>query len=171
MTDQFFDAIASNLNRLPDSASVMAYVDGIFAATNAQVQRFTRHRWITVTGDYQTAGAADWRPDNNFDLARYVDGRQGMNCRARVYVPRAWARQALNALGFPHSGQLWQYPGLVWWIPTLDGKKWTPNQLAASLAAFDAPIPARVLWGNQWTQIPQLGGNAYADQSSLYMAW
>jgi hypothetical protein len=168
---QFYDAIASNLHTLPDSASVMAYSDGFYAAIPSQVARFHRVRWITVTGNFETSGAADWLPDNRFDLAAYVSGRKVMNCRARVYVARSAARHALNVLGYPHGGELWTYPGLVWWIPTLDDKMWSPDGLAQSLKDWDAPIPAGSLWANQWTQIPSLGRAATADQSSLFLPW
>jgi hypothetical protein len=172
MPEQVYDAIAGNLAHLPDEASVLAYSDGAFAANAEQVARFHRVRWITVTGDYTRAGAADWLPDNRFDLARYVAGRLNMGVRARVYVARAFARIAMNALGYPHAGQPWADPRVLWWIPTLDGKEWTPDALAASCAAFDAPISAGKLWANQWTQLPSLGNpSAYADQSSLFLPW
>jgi hypothetical protein len=172
MSEQVFDAIASNLAHLPDRASVLAYSDGRFAATRAQVARFHRVRWITVTGNFATSGAADWLPDNTFNLEKYVAGRVGMGVRARVYVARAFARQAMQVLGYPHRGQLWDNPRVLWWIPTLDGKEWSPAALAASCAAFDAPIPADKIWGNQWTQVPRLHDPAaYADQSSLFLPW
>jgi hypothetical protein len=150
----------------------MLYRDGRFAAFQ-QPHQFARYRWITVTGDYRHAGAADWLPDNRFDLAEYVDGRRQMGVRARVYVARSKARAALDALGYPRAGHLWTYPGLYYWIPTLDGRPgWTPQSITADLATnWDAPIPAGRIWAIQWGQEPELGAGAAYDVSNLFGEW
>lgn len=167
---EFYDSAEWHQRPAPGSAA-MLYRDGIFARFQ-RADPFGRVRWITVTGDYRTSGAADWLPDNRFDLARYVAGRQEMQARARVYVARVAARHALNVLGYPHRGQLWTYPGLFWWIPTLDNFIRTPGQLADDLRAhWDAPITPGAIWAQQYGQVPQLGADAAYDVSRLFLPW
>jgi hypothetical protein len=155
----------------PAGSWAMLYRDGVFARFQ-HADMFERVRWITVTGDYRTCGAADWLPDNRFDLARYVAGRQEMQARARAYVARVAARHALDVLGYPHRGQLWTYPGLKWWLPTLDDVLRTPDELAADLRAnWDAPIAPEDIWAQQYRQYPQLGKGAAFDVSRLFLPW
>lgn len=159
----------------------MLYADGRFRSLQ-QPHRFQRYRWITVTGDYRSAGAADWHPDNDFDLAEYVDGRMHMGVRARVYASRSRMRSALDVLGYPRAGHLWAYPGLSFWVPTLDNKPgWTPETIAQDMITnWDVPpgaIPPRRVWAIQWGQGPEFGGQppppaqAAFDISNLFGEW
>lgn len=172
---------------IPADLAAVLPIDGNFAAPPAAAARFPRVRWYTVTGDYRHAGAIDWELGNPCfnagSLRRFVRGRRAMGVRARVYVDRADAREALDALG---PGLL-SYAALLWWIPTLDGKRWTADELAGDLAAnWDAPIPAGQLWANQYvtmtpagpvTEMPRQArirearaGGAY-DVSTLFERW
>lgn len=174
---QFFDA--EDWRNIPPGSDALLYLDGDFAApADALVQlRLRRHRWLTVEGDYRRAGAIDWEPGNPCftpaGLRDYVAGRRSISCRARVYVQRSLVSQALAALDDPEGpGDLATWPGLLWWIPTLDGIERTAAQIVADLAAhFDAVLPVSSIWGQQWTQIPRIGPAAVADQSVLLGTW
>ena len=156
----------------------MLYADGGYAApADAPAQlALSQARWITVEGNHQVAGAIDWEERNpcftDQALADFVAGRRSMGARARVYVQRSLVSRALAALDASETDDLATYPGLLWWIPTLDGREWTAGELQADLAAnWNADLPLATIWANQWTQIPQLGPNAIADQSTLFGTW
>lgn len=173
---QFYDA--SNWRNIPRGSAAMLYIDGDYAApADAPAQLALSHaRWITVEGNHQTAGAIDWEEFQpcftDQALADYVAGRKSMGARARVYVQRSLVSRALAALDASEAEDLATYPGLVWWIPTLDGREWTAGELQADLAAnWNADLPLAAIWANQWNQIPHLGPNAKADQSTLFGAW
>lgn len=168
---QFYDA--ADWREIPDGSHAMLYMDGIYAVPPNAVDVLHTAHWhfITVLGS-PAAGACDWLPDNSFDLAAYVAGRKARDNRARVYTPRAYLRQALLALGWPRAGHLWAYPGLFWWIPTLDDVQWTAESLSINIGRYwNADIPADRIWGNQWTQQPEIGPAAVRDQSTLFLEW
>ncbi len=167
-----FDDSATEAN-LPSGQRVMLPVDGRFADTAASAARFSAVRWYTVTGDYRRAGGIDWETGNPCftpaGLRGYVRGRRAMNVRARVYCDRADAADAVRALFDGGHGRLLYYPGLCWWISTLDGRVWTAQDLAEDLAKnWDAPeITADKLWACQY----QGGPSAPLDKSVLFGAW
>lgn len=173
---QFYDA--ANWRNIPHDNAAALYSDGTYVAPPDAVSilRLTAVRYITVTGNYQAAGIIDWEDGNpcftNQGLTDYVAGRKSMSTRARVYVQRSLVSRALDALADAPGGSLATYPGLLWWIPTLDGHQWTAAELQADLAAhWNANLPVDTIWANQWTQIPQLGPGALADQSTLFGTW
>jgi hypothetical protein len=174
---QFYDA--ARWPNIPHGSDAMLYFDGSFRAplSAPSVLGLNRYRWITVLGDYHHAGAIDWEPGNPCftpgALRAYVAGRRDMGARARVYVQRSLVSAALAALDAPEGpGDLATFPGLLWWIPTLDDHQLTAVQLQADLADhWNALLPLSALWAQQWTQIPELGAGALADQSVLYGTW
>lgn len=124
------------------------YSDGKYAASVADTKRFSRVRWITVTGNWKTSGIADFEKGNPvFDkpdaLRAWVAGRIAMNVRARVYTDRTnlpVVRERLDGLEY-----------LVW-LATLDNDKLKPDYTE-----------------NLWAV--QFDGNADYDTSVLYGEW
>ncbi len=168
---QFFDA--ANWQNIPRDSWAMLYRDGQYSVppNAASILGLARVRYITVTGWWQACGAIDWEPGNPcFNpaaLRAFVRGRRSRNWPARVYVEREYAAEAWNAL----SGYT-SWPGLFWWIPTLDGHEWTAQELADDLRQnWDAPIPVDRIWANQWNQEPVIGPNAVRDVSNLFLNW
>lgn len=160
MIEEFGDS--ADWRNIPEGWRAILPVDGEFAAPRTAVTRFSHVRWYTVTGDYRHAGAVDWEPGNPCytpgGLRRYIRGRRSMNARARVYLDRADASEAIAALRDYGHGELLSYPGLLWWIATLDGKRHTPAGLAAELAAgWDAPIPEAQIWADQYVTMTVAG--------------
>ena len=86
-----------------------------------------------------------------------------MNVRARTYCDRANAADAVRALFDDGHGKLLGYPGLYWWISTLDGVEWTAQNLAEDLAKnWDAlEITADRIWACQ-------NKTGAVDESILY---
>jgi len=185
MTDFYDAAIWSHLPS--PGTDLMLYQDGEFAVPPDAIRELRPARWhgITVTGD-PAWGAIDWEPRNpcftGAGLRGYVRGRLGrrrageVSTRARVYVEMHQAREALGQLGYRDGLEWFRQPPLVsyplWWIPTLDGKLRTPEELAAELAGiWDAPIPVSALWGQQYTQLPEIGPVATVDVSRLFGEW
>lgn len=170
MDEQFFDA--ANWPAIPRGSSAMLYQDGQYAApADAPAQLgLQRARWITVVNNYRRCGAIDlfeqpwWSPAL---LRSYVRGRRAMDARARVYTDEAAAAEQVAALRDSPGGQLLAYPGLVWWVATLDGRQLTADQLAAELAnQWDAPeITADRIWAHQRANVREY------DESDLFQAW
>lgn len=167
---KFYDA--AHWAGIPPESYAALYRDGEYAAplTAPAQLRLTGHRWITVTGDYRNSGIIDWEPGNPCytpsALRAFVRGRRRMGARARVYCDRADAAEALDAVMAWLGGDLGIYPGLSWWIATLDNQNWTAETLSDELAArWDAPIPAGRLWANQ-----NVRGTDY-DTSTLFGDW
>lgn len=172
----FYDA--ARWPSIPHGSAAMLYLDRGYAAPADAPQQLglAAWRWITVTGNAKGAGAIDWEEGNPcftpWHLASYVAGRKAMGCRARVYCQRSLLSAALDALAGALGGSLATYPGLLWWIPTLDGRRWTAAELAADCAAnWNAALPIDTLWACQFDQIPALGPAAVADVSQLFGTW
>lgn len=172
----FYDA--ADWRNIPRGSAAMLYRDGDYAApvTAPADLDLTAWRWITVTGDYVNCGAIDWEPGNPcytpMGLASYVAGRKGLGKRGRVYCQRSLLSAALDALADSPTGNLATYPGLLWWIPTLDGRRWTAIDLARDCSQnYNAALPVATLWACQFDQIPQLGPAAVADVSELFGTW
>lgn len=161
---RFFDSARPWL--IPGGSWAAAYHDGLYIWPASQALRMARLRWITIAGDARNCGIADFEPGNPvFDqpgtLYGWAHGRIAMDCRARTYTDRANAAAALAALGGLHED-----PHVEWWIATLDGRPWTPAELAADLAAnWNAPIPADRIWACQNDR-----GPGY-DTSRLFGPW
>jgi hypothetical protein len=144
----FYDSVAPQL--IPEGGPACLYYDGIYAAEPAAADRFKAVRWITVFGDYEHCGIADYETGNEVyskpgAIEAFVRGRMEMGKRARVYCNRvslAEVRQRLE--------------GLDWllWIATLDGDQLSPSY-------------ATNLWAVQYAG----GVNATFDISVLYGAW
>lgn len=173
---QFYDA--AYWRNIPQGSSAILYLDGRYAAPPSAptVLALAEVGWMTVTGDANGAGSIDWEAGNACftpnGLAAYVAQRKAMGKRARVYVQRSLVSAALAALDQSEAQDLATYPGLLWWIPTLDGREWTAAELQHDLATnWNANLPLATIWANQWTQIPHIGPGALADQSSLFGVW
>ena len=159
---EFEDAVSTG--NIPAGKYAALYLDGDFAATEADAARYPHHRWITVLGD-PAASCGDYEPGNPlYDepgrLRKWADGRQAIHGEhVRVYCDRANAAvAALAVAGIPHE----------WWISTLDGKRWTAAELAADLAAnWHVVIDPAHIWANQY----QGGIHAATDTSDLFGTW
>jgi hypothetical protein len=144
----FYDS--TQPDKIPARAHACLYYDGDYKATPEQAARFTAVRWITVLGDYEHCGIADFEAGNAVfskpgALRAFVEGRNHMNVRARVYcdlsnLPKV--RAELEGLDY-----------LVW-LGTLDG-----NKLSAGYTGG--------LWAVQYAG----GVNAPMDTSVLYGVW
>lgn len=172
----FYDAVT--LANYPHGQPGCFYGDGDFATTPGAVGAIVNPpeaRWITVTGNPEVGSIVDGRPDNFLSPGRmraFVRGRRAINTDAIIYAPRAWVAEWLSVLNDFGHGELGKYGKLFWWIPTLDGRQWTAEELAADLADnWQADVPADRIWGNQWNQLPQLGPGAGTDVSSLFLPW
>jgi hypothetical protein len=143
----FYDSTDPSM--IPEGGPACLYYDGDYAAHAGAADRFKAVRWITVTGDYEHCGIADFEPGNPVygpgRLIDFVRGRMQMKKRARVYCNRVDLPDVRNLL-----------EGLDWllWIATLDG-----DQLSASYATN--------LWAVQYAG----GVSAAYDTSVLYGAW
>lgn len=141
-----------------------AYADGEHRATGRQVARFPNLRWITIVGDpsVRIADAEPLNPvwDNPRSLRSWAASLQAQDRGTPiVYVQRSLAAEAILRLDGIR---------VHWWIPTLDGKDWTAEDLAADLAAnWDAPIPASRIWANQNIN----SESPVYDRSNLFLGW
>jgi hypothetical protein len=141
----FYDSVTPSLIPGPN---VCLYYDGEFAASASQAKRFKAVRWITVLGNWQECGIADFEAGNpvygqSGKLREWVQGRANMGARARVYCDRSNIPLVQEEL----KGLSW-----LWWIGTLDGDKLSPSYLPG-------------MWGVQYT------GNNRFDVSVLYGEW
>jgi hypothetical protein len=164
MTDGiiFYDSAAGEF---PDDAEYVAlYVDGDYQYHEGRT--FPNEHWITVLGDPKVL-VADYEPGNLLfsapgALRTWADRRIAMHRRAVVYCDRADLHQAHHELGAIVS----TYPGLLWWIPTLDGGQWTAQSLANDIAAhWGVWIPPSRIWANQ-----RLDAGTW-DESDLFGVW
>ena len=157
---EFEDAV--NTGNIPAGQYAALYRDGRYAATEADAARYPHHRWITVVGD-PDAGCGDYEPGNELyeapgRLRAWVEARHAAGKRARVYCDRADAARAAAAVaGVPH----------LWWISTLDGKRWTAAELVAELERFGVTISPADLWAVQF----EGGVTAGHDTSILLGEW
>lgn len=174
----FYDA--ADWRQLPHGQVCLFYADGqpggFNIPTPAQMESVEApdSRTITSRGNGRIASILDGRPDNNVDdptVRAFVRERVVAAEDAIIYTPRAFVHGYQRALFDAGTSQrLYDYPGLYWFIATLDGREWTALELAQDLAAnWDALLnPARI-WANQYDQIPQLGPGATADVSRLFL--
>jgi len=139
---------------MPEKSNVMVYVDGRYAVNPADpvLKRFAGVRWITVLGNYDDAGAADYEYGNHIysqpgALRTWVQGRAARNMRARVYHNRSDTGKVLAEL----YGLEGRYEN---WVATLDG-----NKLSAGYLPH--------MWAVQYAG----GVNAAYDTSILYGEW
>jgi hypothetical protein len=164
MTD-FFDSARWGL--IPSGSDVVLYWDGKYATPPAQATRFGKVRWNTVLGGSAVAahaGACDYEPGNAvYEIAGRLRSwaleRQAMNKRSRVYVGRNHIRQAHSLVG--------DIPGVVYWVPTLDGKRWSAAELIVSIAGAGVELAEGRLWAVQFAG----GMTAKWDESILFGDW
>ena len=172
---KFYDS--SNAANYPHGQAACFYGDGRFAVTGAEVAAIgpPEHRMITVTGDGNRCSIIDGKPDNPLTPAQvrgFVRERKGRQQDAIIYCPRSWVAEYQAVLADFGHGDLGGYGGLYWWISTLDGVQWTPQTLAANLAAeWDATVDPSRIWAVQNNQLPEIGPGALVDQSELFLAW
>lgn len=161
----FFDSASYTFP--PGAEYVCLYGDGRYAFTGDPAQWQHRH-WITVLGnprffiaDYEAGDSVYSRPGA---LRDWADARLAARKAAIVYCDRANLHQAHDELG----AIIGTHPGLQWWIPTLDGRRWTSQQLSNDIAAqWGLWIPPSRIWANQFGQ----GGQGAYDISDLFGAW
>lgn len=131
--------------RIPEEFTVppqagAAYVDGRYAWSKAQRDRFGLHISITTDpasgvmvaelaravdlefGDYTASQASQF-------IQERIDSTHWGEKDATVYCSRDKLRAFLDA----HGGEPPR-----WWIATLDGKPWTPQTLAEEIATVEA---------------------------------
>lgn len=163
---RFYDS--ATWSAKPDVFSYVAlYADGRYAVAGSDpITRVPHRRWITVTGDMPHAGIGDYEPGNSLF---HEDGKLRIWASMRlaehrsvpiIYCDRANLHLALNEIG--------RLPRL-WWIPTLDNREWTPDELSDNIAQeYGIVIPPYEIWANQFTDrsgefdISNLFGNFYA---------
>jgi hypothetical protein len=170
---------AFNWRNLPRGRYLCVYGDGApeSVPTVADIGHLapTDHRVITVTGNYRIASIIDGRPDNNLSDAvtrGFVRGRKAQGMSAIIYAPRAFVAENQRALSDSGAARLLEYERLWWWIPTLDGRQWTPAELSQDLAAhWGALVEPDRIWANQNDQLPHLGPGATVDVSTLFLAF
>jgi hypothetical protein len=171
----FYDA--TDIHNYPHGQDACFYGDGLYRATAADIESVAppQHRLITVTGDGRTCSIIDGRPDNQLSPAQvrgFVRERKGASQDAIIYCPRGWVAEYGAVLFDWGQGELANYPGLFWWLATLDGIRRTPAELAADLAAnFNTHINPDRIWADQWTQIPAIGEDAKTDVSERFLPW
>lgn len=148
----FYDSTKPSL--MPFGSHALVYVDGRFSVspTDPALKRFNAVRWITVLGNYEDAGAADYEEGNAIygtpgALRTWVQGRASRQLRARVYHDRNDTSRVLAEL-FGLEGHYEH------WVATLDG-----NKLSASFLPH--------MWGVQYAG----GISAGFDTSVLYGEW
>lgn len=145
----FYDSTRPDL--IPAGSYAALYYDGDFAASPEAMARLGPVRWITVTGDYEHCGLADFEQGNPVfsvpgALYTWVQGRITMGKRARVYCDLSNLPRVRNLLVGVDSYEVW--------LATLDGSKLSPGFTPG-------------LWGVQY----QGGESADYDVSCLYGAW
>lgn len=152
----------------PEAAEyVCLYGDGLYQY-RGDFAGFSHYHWITVLGNPRFF-IADYEPGNAVyeipgRLASWADGRLSARKSCVVYCDRANLHRAHDEL----AGILGTHPALRWWIPTLDGRRWTAMQLSNDIAAqWGVWIPASRIWANQFAQ----GGNGAYDVSDLFGQW
>lgn len=148
MSSLFYDAVTPA--NIPIGTSACLYYDGDYAATQDDARRFQRVRWITVEGDYKNCGIADYEAGNEVfseegELKEWVEGRNAMGKRARVYCDRA---------SLPEVRELLADLDYLVWISTLDGDALSPEWTGG-------------LWAVQYRG----GVSAEFDTSVLYGEW
>jgi hypothetical protein len=147
---EFYDSVTPA--NIEEGENACLYRDGLYAVADipAAEDRFTAVRWITVIGDYDNCGIADYEKGNpvfsvNDALRTWVEGRNRNHHRARVYCDRDNLPEVRD-----------QLEGLDWllWVATLDGDvlsaDWAPNLWAVQFAGGPgAPRDASILYG-EW---------------------
>jgi hypothetical protein len=124
------------------------------AASRAQI---IDYEWTLRA--YENPGAArEWAETRAAHGERFI-----------TYCPRALLRPLLAELG----NCLWTHPNHYFWIPTLDGRQWTPTELADNIVrGWHVDVPSSRIWGNQFAQAGPRGTRELEwDESSLFLPW
>ena len=164
----------------PTAHSIIVYADGGGgpASCIGYPQDRDRYRIHRITREGGAHSAGNLILDYEWTLAAYaIQGaaREWAETRAAhgerfiTYVPRALLHHLLVELG----PVLFQHEQHRFFIPTLDGKQWTPAELAGNiLRGWSVDIPAGKLWANQWSSGgPRGSGRLEWDESSLFLDW
>jgi hypothetical protein len=159
---EFYDSV--NPENIPAAAQYAClYGDGMYEAPREEADRFRHRKWITVLGN-SWCHIADYENGNHVfefpgSLRSWAQKRHEKMRRAIVYCDRANLARAIKDLDGERC---------YWWIPTLDNRRWTPEQLAADIKdKWHLDIPASRIWGNQYTG----GQSALYDISDLFQRW
>jgi hypothetical protein len=110
---------------------VLVYIDGEYKWPSSQVRRFSRHWSITTTGDVRMAEHARCIDVERFDatpqdVVRYQAAREEDGNRTVVYCDRATIPAVVAADN--------DWPHLLWFIATLDGRNWNPQTLSVDIS-------------------------------------
>lgn len=161
---KFYDS--DKFNDIPQGAEYAAlYADGRYAITpQDNIKRIPHRRFITVTGANSYDGIADFERlnpvfDEEGKLRDWATRRlRNHQVPPVVYCDRSDLAYAMSELrGLPR----------YWWIPTLDNKEWTAEELAINIdEEFHISIPVEQIWANQYTD----HSNQY-DESNLFLTW
>jgi hypothetical protein len=147
---------------------VMLYADRVPPQTRNMAPAGALIHWITedgqgqwraLAGDYEEGTTLYDRPGR---MRGWVDKRIANLGRAVAYCDRA----DLHRLACELGPSLFRHPSLHFWIPTLDGTDWTPEELAVNIAVnWQVAIPAKRIWGCQYLDAGDW------DVSLLYGTW
>jgi|SRR5271166_3523182 len=171
---KFYD---SATYEFPEGAThVMEYADGDFTpAKTGHPPMRTLYPYvhdITVTGQSWHAQFADYELYNPvFDVPgrcrAWVEQRITRGLRSVPYCDRYDLHRLHQELG----PVLWTHSLVRFWIPTLDGRQWTPDELSANIAQFWGVYisPARLL-ANQYAGEGSGSGGPW-DISNLFGMW
>jgi hypothetical protein len=163
----------------PDDAThIMVYADGWYGPGGVEPpppdlhQRYPYIHHITVTGETWQAQFADYELGNPVygvpGRARaWVEARINRGLRAVPYCDRA----DLHRLAVELGPTLWKDPRVRFWIPTLDGRQWSPAVLSQNIALeWGVYIPPDRIWANQYAGTRSGSGGPW-DTSNLFGTW
>lgn len=145
---------------IPQRDYAALYRDGLYGSAGLDAAPLFKHvRWITIAAWWQRCGIADFEPGNPVYedptmLPAYLNGRQAMDRRGRIYCDRADTPLALErARNLPHE----------WWIAAWTGPngepgyRWTAAELAADIARVEhVEIGVEQIWAIQFIGGPGL---------------
>lgn len=160
----FYDSTRPEL--IPDTAEyAVLYGDGTYAVKdNTKVRRFKHRRWITVAGEGEHCGIADYEPGNP---VYEIPGQL-----------HAWAVKRLAYAGTPpivysdmsdlHGAltELGRVPRLYWIATRGHGDISIQELLALISADYGIDLPESSIWGHQYEDV-----NGEYDTSRLFGRW
>jgi hypothetical protein len=139
---------------------VLVYVDGDYKWPTTQVHRFPRHWGITTTGAPDSAPHARVIDVERFDatpadVQEYAGARMVHNDRTIVYCSRSTIPLVVSETKAWHR--------LLWFISTLDGMDWTPEQMVDNVwRLYDVAIEPKMI-----VAIQNIEGEQY-DSSLIF---
>lgn len=132
---------------------VLAYADGAYEWTPGMVAQWRRKRFIrvSITGATDTQlGEGAWELDvERFDATpgdavRFAGARLAAGKRACIYSDRSTVPAVRDALGD-------KFDEVDLHVATLDGRLWTPAELAADISQLEGvTVAASQIWAIQY---------------------